>query len=64
MNPAAFAGLTHPEIFGNVLSQSGSYWWKPSNRIMELHGLGKGIWEGIDAQEYDNRLRHEWERPP
>lgn len=26
---AAFAGLRHPELFGNVLSQSGSYWWKP-----------------------------------
>ncbi len=26
---AAWAGLTHPETFGNVLSQSGSYWWKP-----------------------------------
>jgi enterochelin esterase-like enzyme len=26
---AAYTGLTHPELFGNVLSQSGSYWWKP-----------------------------------
>lgn len=26
---AAYAGLRHPELFGNVLSQSGSYWWKP-----------------------------------
>ena len=26
---AAFAGLRHPELFGNVLSQSGSYWWTP-----------------------------------
>ena len=23
------AALTHPEVFGNVLSQSGSYWWTP-----------------------------------
>lgn len=28
---AAFAGLRHPEIFGNVLSQSGSFWWMPNN---------------------------------
>ena len=28
--------------------------------IMELHGLGKEIWEGIDAQEYVNTLRQEW----
>ncbi|RZT30768.1 enterochelin esterase domain-containing protein [Cupriavidus agavae] len=26
---AAYAGMTHPERFGLVLSQSGSYWWGP-----------------------------------
>jgi enterochelin esterase-like enzyme len=26
---ATFAGLRYPEVFGNVLSQSGSFWWKP-----------------------------------
>jgi enterochelin esterase-like enzyme len=26
---AACSAMRHPEIFGNVLSQSGSYWWKP-----------------------------------
>jgi len=26
---AAFVGLRHPEVFGNVLSQSGSFAWKP-----------------------------------
>ena len=26
---ATFAGFQHPEVFGNVLSQSGSNWWKP-----------------------------------
>jgi enterochelin esterase-like enzyme len=26
---AAYAGLRHPETFGNVLSQSGAYWWTP-----------------------------------
>lgn len=29
---AAFAGFRHPEIFGNVLSQSGSFWWKPDGQ--------------------------------
>ena len=28
---ATFAGLRHPEIFGNILSQSGSFWWKPED---------------------------------
>lgn len=26
---SSYAALKHPEIFGNVLSQSGSYWWAP-----------------------------------
>ncbi len=26
---ATFAAIRHPEIFGNVISQSGTYWWKP-----------------------------------
>ncbi len=26
---ATYAGLRHPETFGNILSQSGSYWWTP-----------------------------------
>lgn len=28
---ASFLGLTHYHIFGNVLSQSGSYWWSPKD---------------------------------
>jgi enterochelin esterase-like enzyme len=27
---AAYTAFVHPEIFGNVLSQSGSYWWSPT----------------------------------
>ena len=30
---AAFAGLRHPEVFGNVLSQSGSFWWAPEGAV-------------------------------
>ncbi len=29
--------------------------------IMELHGLGKELWQDIDAQEYVHALRQEWE---
>ncbi|MGA3238024.1 MAG: enterochelin esterase [Bryobacteraceae bacterium] len=28
---AVFASLRHPEVFGNVVSLSGSFWWKPQN---------------------------------
>jgi hypothetical protein len=31
--------------------------------IMELHGLGADLWGGIDAQQYVNELRNEWDRP-
>ena len=33
--------------------------------ILELRGLGKDIWAGIDAQEYVHQMRDEWdeERP-
>ena len=33
-------------------------------RLSELRGLGKEIWEGIDAQEYVNQLRNEWDERP
>jgi hypothetical protein len=29
--------------------------------IMELQGLGRDIWEGIDAGSYIDALRHEWD---
>jgi len=35
---------------------------QPKKRsLLELEGLGKDIWEGIDAQEYVNELRREWD---
>jgi hypothetical protein len=38
---------------------------RPKTRsIMELEGLGAEIWEGIDAQEYVNQLRKEWDHRP
>ena len=29
--------------------------------LRELRGLGKEIWAGIDAQDYINRQRDEWD---
>lgn len=34
----------------------------PAHSILELRGLGKEIWQGIDAQEYVNQLRDEWDQ--
>jgi len=33
----------------------------PRRDIMELAGLGKEIWEGIDAQDYVNQERDSWD---
>lgn len=33
---------------------------KQKHSIMELEGLGKEIWQGIDAQEYVNQERSSW----
>jgi enterochelin esterase family protein len=38
---AAFVGLKHAEVFGNVLSQSGSFGWKPD---------GEKEWEWLNRQ--------------
>lgn len=35
-----------------------------THSIMELHGLGAEIWDGVDAQEYVNELRKEWDHRP
>jgi hypothetical protein len=29
--------------------------------ILELHGLGKEIWQGVDPRDYVKDLRDEWE---
>jgi len=33
---------------------------KPKRSIMELEGLGKETWHGLDAQEYVNQERASW----
>ncbi len=32
--------------------------------ILELAGLGAEVWQGIDAQEYVDQLRSEWDKRP
>jgi enterochelin esterase family protein len=46
---AAFIGLHHPEHFGNVLSQSGAFWWAPD--------LDKGAERNALAREYASSPR-------
>ena len=35
---------------------------EPRYHITELRGLGKEVWQGIDAQEYIDQERDSWER--
>ena len=37
---------------------------RKERNIMELHGLGAEIWQGIDAQAYVEELRKEWGNRP
>jgi hypothetical protein len=34
---------------------------KKARRWRELEGLGKEIWQGVDANQYIRELRKEWE---
>lgn len=34
---------------------------KPKHSIMELKGLGKEIWEGIDVEKYIEEERSSWD---
>lgn len=36
---AAYVALHYPEIFGGVLSQSGSFWWRPPAQTGQLHNF-------------------------
>ena len=51
---ATYAGLRHPELFGNVLCQSGSFWWAPD------HGAGPGA----DATSETGWLAKEFIKSP
>ena len=36
---------------------------QPKHSIMELHGIGRGAWDGVDVQQYLNEMRDEWDKP-
>ena len=33
---------------------------RPKHSVLELQGLGKEVWQGIDAQEYVDQERAAW----
>jgi hypothetical protein len=46
-------------IAGDLAAERGLIPDQPRHSLAELHGLGKDLWAGVDAQEYVNRLRDE-----
>jgi len=34
--------------------------WTRRHSIMELRGVGRDIWQGIDPKKYIDELRNEW----
>lgn len=43
---SSYMGLMHPELFGKVLSMSGSYWWAPKG---EAPGWMQRAWQTLPA---------------
>jgi enterochelin esterase-like enzyme len=41
---SSYFALRHPEFFGNVISQSGSYWWSPDTNTNFLAHEVEGEW--------------------
>jgi enterochelin esterase-like enzyme len=46
---ASYLGLKHSEVFGNVLSQSGSYWYKPA----DFEGDEQNCWMSTQFKSID-----------
>lgn len=62
--------LTHAQqlrliaIITSALAQDVAQETPRKRSILELEGLGAELWQGVDAQEYINQLRDEWDTRP
>ena len=48
-------------ISQHLVQNSAAQGSQKTRSLLELEGLGADIWNGVDAQEYVNKLRDEWE---
>ena len=62
MRLAEQEGLAPERYVRRLLEREAAVYQDKTYSILELRGMGKEIWEGIDAQEYVNKLRDEWDR--
>lgn len=57
-NVAEYAvGVLAEKLKGLPVSQSE----RPKRSLMELHGLGAELWQGVDVEKYINDMRNEWD---
>jgi enterochelin esterase family protein len=61
---ATYAGLRHPDMFGNVLCQSGSFWWAPerSGSVMPTRRRKPGGWRRSSSRARSCRSGSGWTR--
>jgi len=51
-------------ILGDVATDATAKEAGPPRSLLDLEGLGAELWGSVDAQEYVNRLREEWDGRP
>ena len=66
---AAYVALRHPEVFGNVLSRSGAFWWSPEHnggvcgaRCPDLADAAATVL-GTQRPKATSWLRNSWQVP-
>ncbi|MEQ8225332.1 MAG: hypothetical protein ABRQ37_23640 [Candidatus Eremiobacterota bacterium] len=55
---ATLTVMEQQELIENIIhlmKQTG----KENNKWEDIYGIGRGIWEGIDAQDYVNQIRED-----
>jgi enterochelin esterase-like enzyme len=65
---AAFLGLRHSEVFGNVISQSGAFWWAPDHNAglcsSECQASGSVADRSMDATTEPNWMAKQYVTSP
>lgn len=51
-------------LIAQQLSVAATPGTKQQHSLLELEGLGAELWQGIDAQQYVDALRKEWDHRP
>ena len=52
------------ELIAHQLASAAAQKQQKPRSLLELEGLGADMWQGIDAQQYVDDLRQEWDHRP